>query len=188
MIVVLEERANEVLLVPGAPFPQPLFGILETWKDVVDVNEHAWIQTRQDLEKQAIHVAIQFGDMGGIYEKNVSRLQGVEHGQVDILEWRRQEMDVIVRLEQRLHEGGKRLDKGAPDLVVKEKLIRIECDTRGVTGTNLNNALGTQPPDHQMEHNRVAIGVGLIVIAVAKSGRALLLEWNAGIHLCQQLQ
>src|SRR5438309_18783 len=126
--------------------------------------------------------------MAGIDEKNVSPLQGVEHGQIDILQSRRDEIDLIVRLEQRLHEGGKRFDKDTPDLVVKEILIRIERDARGVTGTDLDYALGAQPPDHQMEHNRVAMAVGPVVVAVAKSGRALLFEWNAGIHLCEQLQ
>ena len=57
----LQERAGEQLLVVAAPIPDLRIGIGQ--RDVVDMDERSACETRQHVEKQAIHVGAGHGDM-----------------------------------------------------------------------------------------------------------------------------
>src|SRR5687768_18347587 len=77
--VELQENAEEEPLIPGAPLAQPGLGINVRIKDVMEMNDHAARQTRQDAKKDFRHVAPRFGDVRRVDEEEVIFLEFIEH-------------------------------------------------------------------------------------------------------------
>src|SRR4051812_13701424 len=73
--VVLEERPEQVLLVPGPVFVEPGARILEWVEDVVDMHVDARCEAREDLKQVVVDVAVELRDVRGVDEKQVVRLQ-----------------------------------------------------------------------------------------------------------------
>src|ERR1041384_1956842 len=86
--VILQETSNQVNLVPGPPLQNPFRRIFEGPHDIVDVYQHARLQTRQDLKKQIIDVAPQLGHVQRIDEKDIVRLQVHQPIDWNSLQWR----------------------------------------------------------------------------------------------------
>ena len=86
--VELQKRAEHVLLVPRPAASQPVERVLEGREDIVKVNQRAWFQPRQDLEKEAVDVAVDLRDMSRVDEEDVAGLELVEDAEIDVLKAR----------------------------------------------------------------------------------------------------
>src|SRR6185369_2674152 len=84
--VELQEGSQDIQLVPGTAETDPLFWILERVKDIVEMNHDAWRERGQDVEEQAIDVAVDLAHVGRVDEQDVAGAQAPEQVEFDILQ------------------------------------------------------------------------------------------------------
>src|SRR5687768_9553912 len=81
-----EESVKEVLLGPEElQLHHPLAGIFERQKNIVDMDDHAGSDARENPEIEIGHVSPGFHGVGGIDEQDVIRAKALECLERDIL-------------------------------------------------------------------------------------------------------
>ena len=82
-----QERLQQILLGPKAKFlHHPIAPVLERQKDIVDVHDDAWLETRQDFQEEIIDVSANFHRMRTVDKKNVAGVELREEFEVDVLD------------------------------------------------------------------------------------------------------
>src|SRR5262245_33595024 len=65
----------------------PLLRIFQGHKDVVHVHNDSRLETRQNLQKQKLHVAADFAHVRGINEQNVAFAERLKLAERNFLHW-----------------------------------------------------------------------------------------------------
>ena len=80
VVIVHQERLQHVLLVPGlAALEDPRMRVFLRQRNVVQMDDHARLQAREDFEKEPVHIAANFGTVGTVVEQHITSLQLVEN-------------------------------------------------------------------------------------------------------------
>ena len=129
-----QERTQGVELVPAAEMvDQPFSRILERPEDVVEVDDDARPQARQDLEELVLDVAAGLQDVARIDEQHVVRLERVVQREGNLLDRLRQQGCHFPRVGKRAEqvEVGIGLDQGS----ARRARARSAAGSRPCTGT-----------------------------------------------------
>src|SRR5215813_11702458 len=161
LLVELEERTQDVRLVPRASLLDPVPWILEGVEDVVEVNQDPRPDPREDVEEDPVDVAADLGDMGRIDEEDVVRLERAKESQGNVLEPERIQLHPLqVSGKQELLEQLRiRLDAGDPDRPSEESVAGVQRDASRMPGADLQDPPRLELPDHAMVEDRVAVRV-----------------------------
>jgi len=84
-IIVHHKSAKEVGFIPATSLLNEIERILEWKADIVDVHKDSRLETRKNFEHVPIYVAVHFGYVGGVNEKDVTRLEGFKSIHCNIL-------------------------------------------------------------------------------------------------------
>jgi hypothetical protein len=151
-LVVHQQRAQHILLVPAAVLvDNPVFGVVRRQEDVVDVDAHAGLEPRHDLEEETVDVAAGLRDVRGIDEENVAARERIEDIQRNILHLRPDQLDADLS-EKRPRI---RLDRRDLRRAVEKAAHDIGHQQRRIARTDLDDA--RRPPRAQQHEQRARI-------------------------------
>src|SRR5690606_1833556 len=102
-----QECAEEKRLVPGAALADPSHRIGPGVEYIVEMNQHARPEAGEDSEQEEYNVTAYFGDMAGVDEEDVLRLELIKDGERHFLHPLREDRDGgrIVRSDQGLEQS-----------------------------------------------------------------------------------
>src|SRR5881296_3415058 len=148
--VVLKKSAQQVRLVPCSAFIDPVARVFERIEDVMEMDVDAFLQERQDLKDDVIHVAARFGNVRRIDKQNIREFQFSKDADVYVLNRLAQYPDLPhIRLpDQSPQQLRIWINECAPNGIIEKQFIHIQHGAGRVSRPYFND-----PPWPQMPHH-----------------------------------